>query len=69
MIESVCKSVIFLGIIKLIVVAHICYFFRLGLVFWCLTTFNNIAVISMRSVLLVEETEVPGESHQLAASH
>jgi len=69
MIESVCKSVIFLGIIKLIVVAHICYIFRLGLVFWCLTTFNNIAVISMRSVLLVEETEVPGESHRLAASH
>jgi hypothetical protein len=27
------------------------------------TTFNNISVISLRSVLLVEETEVPGENH------
>jgi hypothetical protein len=26
-------------------------------------TFNNISVISWRSVLLVEETEVPGENH------
>ena len=27
-------------------------------------TFNNISVISGRSVLLVEETEVPGENHR-----
>jgi hypothetical protein len=27
-------------------------------------TFNNIAVISWRSVLLVEETGVPGENHR-----
>jgi hypothetical protein len=27
------------------------------------TTFNNISVISWRSVLLVEETAVPGENH------
>jgi len=26
-------------------------------------TFNNISVISWRSVLLVEETGVPGENH------
>jgi hypothetical protein len=26
-------------------------------------TFNNISVISWRSVLLVEETGVPGEKH------
>jgi len=26
-------------------------------------TFNNISVISWQSVLLVEETEVPGENH------
>jgi hypothetical protein len=26
-------------------------------------TFNNISVISWRSVLFVEETEVPGETH------
>ena len=28
------------------------------------TTFYNISVISWRSVLLVEETEVPGENHE-----
>ena len=33
------------------------------------TTFNNISVISWRSVLLVEETGVPGENHRPAASH
>jgi hypothetical protein len=27
------------------------------------TTFNNISVISWQSVLLVEETTVPGEIH------
>jgi hypothetical protein len=32
-------------------------------------TFNNISVISWWSVLLVEETGVPGENHQPAASH
>jgi hypothetical protein len=32
-------------------------------------TFNNISVISWWSVLLVEETEVPGENHLLVASH
>ena len=26
-------------------------------------TFNNISVVSRRSVLLVEETRVPGENH------
>jgi hypothetical protein len=28
-------------------------------------TFNNISVISWQSVLLVKETGVPGENHQL----
>ena len=32
-------------------------------------TFNNISVISWRSVLLVEETRVPRENHWPAASH
>ena len=32
-------------------------------------TFNNIAVISWQSVLLVEETRVPGVNHQPVASH
>jgi hypothetical protein len=41
-------------------------------VFVCLmvfnTTFNNISVISLWSVLLVEETGVPGEDHRPVAS-
>jgi hypothetical protein len=32
-------------------------------------TFNNISVISWRSVLLVEETGVLGENHRPSASH
>jgi hypothetical protein len=31
-------------------------------------TFNNISVISWRTVLLVEETGVPGENHRPVAS-
>jgi hypothetical protein len=31
--------------------------------------FNNISTIWWRSVLLVEETGVPGENHRPAASH
>ena len=37
---------------------------ELGL--WCLTTFNNISVISLQSVLLVDEI---GENHRPIASH
>jgi hypothetical protein len=33
------------------------------------TTFNNISVISWRSVLLLEETLVPGTNHGSAESH
>ena len=32
-------------------------------------TFNNISVISWRSVILMEETGVLGENHRPAASH
>jgi hypothetical protein len=32
-------------------------------------TFNHIAVILWRSVLVVEETGVPGENHQPVASY
>jgi hypothetical protein len=32
-------------------------------------TFNNGSVISLRSVLLVEETGVPAEKHRPVASH
>jgi len=43
----------------------------LGLVWFMVlnSTFNNISVISWQSVLLVEETGVPGENHQPVASH
>jgi len=32
-------------------------------------TFNNISVISRRSLLLMEEIGVPGENHRPATSH
>jgi len=32
-------------------------------------TFNNISAISWQSVLLMEETGVPGENHRPVASH
>jgi hypothetical protein len=32
-------------------------------------TINNISVISWQSVLLVEETGVPGENHRPVTSH
>ena len=32
-------------------------------------TFNNISVISWQSVLLMDETGLPGENHWPAASH
>jgi hypothetical protein len=34
-----------------------------------LSLFNNISVILWQSVLLVEETGVPGENHRPVASH
>ena len=33
------------------------------------TTFNNISVILLRSVLLVEETRITGENHRPATNH
>jgi len=51
---------------------HICRQWTL-FVFFCLmvlnATFNNISVISLRSVLLVEETGGPRENHRPIASH
>ena len=35
----------------------------------CNTTFNNNSVLSRRSILLMEETVVPGENHRPATSH
>jgi hypothetical protein len=40
-----------------------------GLGLWYLMPFNNISVVSWWSVLLMEETRVPGENHRPAASH
>jgi hypothetical protein len=42
---------------------------KLSLVVVFNATFNNISVISWRSVLLVEETGGPGENHRPVASH
>ena len=36
---------------------------------WFNVTFNNISVISWKSVLLIEATRVPGENHRPVASH
>jgi hypothetical protein len=44
-----------------------CLWFGLVVVFNA--TFNNISVISWISVLLVEDTGVPGENHRPVASH
>jgi hypothetical protein len=35
----------------------------------CVCLFDNISVISWRSVLLVEETGGPGENHRPVGSH
>jgi hypothetical protein len=45
-------------------------YLQVGFVFVVLNaTYNNISVISWRSVLLLEETGVPGANHRPAASH
>jgi len=49
------------------------WYFGFERMFVCLmvfnVTFNNISVISWRSVLLVEETRGPGENHRPVVSH
>jgi hypothetical protein len=43
---------------------------KYGLGLWCFkTTFNNVSAISWWSVLLVEETGVPGENQRPTTSH
>ena len=54
-----------LSIEKKIVLVYI----RLEWLLVLTVAFNNIAVISLRSVLLMEETELSGENHRPAASH
>ena len=46
------------------------YLKMIGLVWWCLTPLSTyISVIPWRSVLLMEETGVPGKNHQPVVSH
>jgi hypothetical protein len=50
------------------------FFFLFFFMFWLMVmvfnaTFNNISFISWLSVLLVEETGVPGENHQPVGNH
>ena len=72
-----CSNLIFIVIYLLTLI--IGYFVLSLMVSWLLwirvvdmvfnATLNNISVISWRSVLLVEETGVPEDNHQLAASY
>ena len=67
-INSECTRVLFVYKVICMNLASntVCYNINICL-FVCLmlfnATFNNISVISWRSVLLVEETRVPGENH------
>jgi ammonia channel protein AmtB len=47
------------------------HFFIVFIYYWggYSVTFNNISIISWRSVLVVNETGVPGENHRPIASH
>ena len=57
---------------ELVYVFQLMYNYNEGLGFGFMVfnaTFNNISVISWRSVLLVEETGVPEENHLPVASH
>ena len=55
---------------KFAIMYKVCTFEGVGVIVLVLNaTFNNISVISWRSVILVEETGVPGENHRHAASH
>jgi hypothetical protein len=45
------------------------WFAQIGLVMVFNAALTHISVISWQSVLLVEQTELPGENHRPAASH
>ena len=54
------------------ILEHSCTVIHVSVVWWFMVlnaTFNNISVISWRSVLLVEDTRVPGENHRPVACH
>ena len=48
---------------------HYCSTILVGWLMVLNAAFNNISVISWRSVLLVEETRVSGENHRPVARH
>ena len=67
--ESKDMLVLLLTCILFITQSDKMYHFNTSRVMLFNATFNNISVISWRSVLLVEETRVPGENHRPVANH
>jgi hypothetical protein len=61
----------FANVMQVVLELGICTrLFRIGMRFMVFdATFNNISVILLRSVLLVEETRVPGENNRPVTSH
>jgi hypothetical protein len=61
----------FANVMQVVLELGICTrLFRIGMGFMVFNaTFNNISVILLRSVLLVEETRVPGENNRPVTSH
>ena len=52
------------------ILRNVIYYIKVMFMFMVFdATFHNISVISWRSVLLMEETGVPGENHRPVASH
>jgi hypothetical protein len=71
-INSVTRMILKFYLLKLIQNILKCLKWNVKMGLWVMVfnaTFNNISVISLQSVLLVEETGVPRENHRPAASH
>jgi len=60
---------VFSNVYLLINILSISCFYLFVLLMVPNATFNNVSVISWRSVLLVEETGIPRENHRPVASH
>ena len=63
-----CMSYRYINKTSPLFLSHPLIFFYFGVMVFN-ATFNNISVISWRSVLLMEETGVPGGNHRPVASH